>query len=202
MNAWRMSQDAYQAGKGVHRPWIAEISPAQYAGLSKRGKAQYDEKRAREWDASAACAREYHREVMEAFDRGEVTLTSPDLHPEARSVILGEQIERAKARRAEIFREASERNREMGDVRVGDVVYDILCGRYGTVTRKHKVSVALDFGPGPEWARTAKAPIARCAWLHLNELQVAVEHGLPIDRETLSKVGALRQASQASDVAP
>jgi hypothetical protein len=51
---WCMTASQYQAAMGIKQPHIAEISPMQYAGLSRRGKAQYDAKRSAEWDASFA----------------------------------------------------------------------------------------------------------------------------------------------------
>ena len=87
MHVWTMTAAQYQAKMGVHQPWIGEISTVQYAGLSKRGKAQYEAKRAGEWDASAACKQEWRDKVIAAHDADEFNQHDPSVSDEARSVI-------------------------------------------------------------------------------------------------------------------
>lgn len=43
--AWLVSASKFLADRGVHEPWIAEVSGHQLAAMSKRGRAAYEEKR-------------------------------------------------------------------------------------------------------------------------------------------------------------
>lgn len=171
---WQMSRDGYQACMGVHRPYIAEISPMQYAGLSKRGRAEYDAKRSQEWAASAECAAEYARACFEACEADPSIYQDPAIHPEAKSAIFHERERREKAAAKARFDVLSAENRvEPADVQVGDRVYWLLGGRYLTVTKKSKASLRGVCERGEEY----KAAIRACQWLHYNELQEAAKAG-------------------------
>lgn len=205
--AWTISASAYQASKGVHQPWIAEISPWQYANMSKRGKARYDERRSREWQASADCKGDFARECVEAYDRGEIVVDGgrwfdhPDLSRDAKDAIWGEVLAREKRAKQATLDKASAGNvPSLETLRIRDTVYDLLCGRYGKVVKLHRITVRLAFDcapDAPEWIRGSKTSLRGCQWLHFNELKIAAEHGIPIDREALGKVRILQAAELA-----
>jgi hypothetical protein len=175
---WKMSASAYQSKIGVHAPWIGEISPMQYAGLSKQGKAEYDAKRSREWEASAEAKREWRDLVMAAFERGEITLETPGLHPDAKSSVFHGLAERRKAQEKLTMDQATEENRihSVDELEVGDRVFDIMGNIYGTVSKKFKTSVRLDterWGP-------LTVPARRLEWLSHDDLERALKDGRPI----------------------
>lgn len=171
---WQLSRDAYQAHKGVHRPWIAEISPMQYAGLSKRARQEYDAKRSREWDASAACAQAYADACFAAYENDLRILEHPEIHPDAKTAIFFAVKRRTEALDRARFDALSRENAvEPADVQLGDRVFWLLGGRYLTVTKKSKASLRGVCERGEEF----KAAIRACQWLHYNELQEAAKAG-------------------------
>lgn len=94
---WTMSRVAFKSANGYPDPYICEISPMQYAHLSKRAKAQYDEKRRQEWDASEAGGVAFRAAVLAAFNAGLVDRNTPNLSRDAREEIMGEIIRRDEA---------------------------------------------------------------------------------------------------------
>jgi hypothetical protein len=188
---WQKSATLYQAAKGVHEPWICEIAPSQYAGLSKRGKKDYDKKRSREWTASAQCKADYAAEVVAAFDRGEFALNTPDTHPDAETAVRGALRERA-AKAAEQALNAARAASERGgfEAAVGDTVYDLMYGRYVHVIKLFKASLRVTNG-----AHEYTANRGRFVWLHYGEYKLAAERGLTVGRETLAE---LRRESEAA----
>lgn len=144
---WEMSASAFQARLGVPQPFIGEISPMQYANLSNRGQRQYDEKRRREWGASAQAKSGWREKVIGAFQSGEISLETPGLHPEARGAILSYQIQQEKEERQERINRALNENRisSCDELSVGDRVYSNILGRYVEVTKVNKKSVRIKF---------------------------------------------------------
>jgi hypothetical protein len=165
---WKLSRDGWQARQGVHRPFIAEISPMQYAHLSKRGKSEYSAKRAREWDASDACGRAYAAACVEAVDANPAVLLDPELHPDARAAIRTERLRRSEAEALARFEALHSKNAiEPGKVQVGDRVWWLLGSRYLKVTKVSKASVrGLD-----EKGEDHKAAIRACLWLRYDDLK-------------------------------
>ena len=188
LEPWQMTPSQYQARKGVHQPWIAEISPFQHAGMSKRQKRTYDTKRAAEWQASADVKTKWQQEVLEAYERGEFTLDDIPFESEAHTAIWYVLEDRRKAQVEQALNDAQRLSiiHSVNDLEIGDRVYDLMCGMYGTVTRKHKVSVRVKFSNGWEFKENVKA----LQWLHYNELKQAVENGDPIRPARLDKKGA------------
>lgn len=177
---WKYSASAYQAVMGVHQPYIAEISPMQYAHLSKRGKAQYDAKREHDWDASAACKAEWRRLVIEAHDASRFHYKDADVEPEAKHAVIGERIDRdKKAKRAAIDAAlADNKITDVSQLKVGDRIFDMAGGWHGTVTKVNKVSVSYkpDCQPG-SWAegRIFKANIGSLQWKPYAEVAKSVD---------------------------
>lgn len=93
---WKFSASQYQVAKGVHQPHIAEISPMQFAHLSKRGKVQYEAKRRQEFQASADIKSEWRDKVEKAYGDGKINKDTPGLSKEARSVLIHSDIRRKK----------------------------------------------------------------------------------------------------------
>lgn len=172
---WQTGRDHFQSRAGVHRPWIAEISPMQYAGLSKRGKVEYDAKRSREWQASADCAAEYAAACFAAWETDASIYTDPRIHPDAKTAIFHERLRREKAAADARFKALQDGNaiRSADEIQIGDRVYWLLGGRYITVTKKSKASIRAVDDTGEEH----KAAIRACQWLHYNELRKAADEG-------------------------
>jgi hypothetical protein len=177
---WQISVHAYQA-KGVHQPWIAEIAPSQYAGLGKRARADYDAKRAREWDASADYKSAYAAECLAAVDADPMILTHPACHTDAREAIYYARARRDKDQHKELVRAASEENSlpDPSEVRAGDRVYHLLSGQYLHVVKVNRQTLHCVTSAGAQY----KAKVRACQWLHYNELQAAVVARAPIRPE-------------------
>jgi len=143
---WKMTPDQYQSIKGIHQPWIAEISPAQFAGLSKRQKGEYEAKRSKEWQASADVKAEWRNKVVAAHERGEFSLDDPNITKEAkdaiRSAIRIEEESRSKAALQQAHKE--NQIKSVDEIKEGDRVFDLMVRQYGIVKKKFKNSVKLE----------------------------------------------------------
>lgn len=134
---WEISPSQYLAAIGVHQPWIMEISPLQYSRMSKRAKAQYDEKRRGEWQASADAAEQWRQLVMRAYAEGSFTTKTPGVSREARDVIWSMEAARSEALRAEERRKVSAANSVEG-VPEGAIIYDRMWRRYARLLKRLK----------------------------------------------------------------
>ncbi len=145
MKPWQMSASEYQIMLGVHEPWIAEISPWQYASMSKRQQKAYEKKRLAEWTASAEAKKLWRDKVIAAFDAGEINLDMLGLHPDAREAIRLELVFRAAEVEERSKQNALDVNRiaSIDEVEVGDQVWSIMYRHYGTITRKFRVCVRM-----------------------------------------------------------
>lgn len=104
----------YRSIMGIHQPWIAEISGVQYARMSERAKRAYDEKRSREWGASAAGASQWQSMVETLALAGDIDLSTPGLSDEARGAVA--LIDRRRAEQAaETARVERERRRALAE---------------------------------------------------------------------------------------
>lgn len=88
LKVWQIESRAFRSIMGIEQPHIGEISGLQYARMSDRAKRAYDEKRQREWSASAAGAERWQRMVEALALAGDITPTTEGISPEARSVVL------------------------------------------------------------------------------------------------------------------
>ena len=94
--AWQIAAVAWKGVRGIHTPWIAEVSPMQLGAMNGRTRRAYDERRRAEWDASAEGHAAWRAEVMAAFDAGAFTLDHPELHREARDAVRRALFARSK----------------------------------------------------------------------------------------------------------
>lgn len=179
--AYTMSKSQYQARSGVHQPMICEISPMQYQGLSKRARREYDAKREREWNASAEIKQAYTREVIAAYDAGEIDADTPGIHADAKSAILSERVRRSKQEAEERYEAARRENeiRSADELKIGDRVHSLMVG-YGEVVKINQKSVRIQSERGGHMQdRTIKCGIGELQWLHASDLRAEVEAGEP-----------------------
>ena len=141
---WKFSASQYQIVHGVSQPHIAEISPMQYAHLSKRGKKEYDEKRNKEWQASADIKSEWREKVRKAADDGRINKDTPSLSEEARSTIIHRGIEKDKEKAKRDEAAAAEANtvRKIDDIEKGQELHHNIYERV-RVVRKSKKSIRV-----------------------------------------------------------
>lgn len=173
---WKYSPTQYQAILGVHQPHIAEISPMQYASLSKRGRAQYDAKRTQEWDASFACKEAWRTAVIAAHDAGRFDPAGSEVSEHARTAVWAEGKRREEVVKACHMEDARQRNRitSADQISVGDRVYSLMCRKYGTIVKKSAKSVRLQLDNPPAWMTgTVKENIGALQWLAHDDLQTA-----------------------------
>ncbi len=139
-------RDEYQRRLGVHQPWIAEISPMQMGMMSERQKNQYMKKRSAEWEASADVKRKWKQGVINAYDRGDVTLDSKNLSSEGREAIKAELERRKEENERDFMGEFNQKNkvRSMDDIKEGDIIFHPLHG-YGKVVKKYKKSAKMEY---------------------------------------------------------
>ena len=158
--AWQTTPEAWKSARGIHTPWIAEISPHQLASLPASQRRAYDAKRRREWDASAEGYAAWLAEVMAAYDAG--AFDPRDLRiPRAVSEAVGiERVRRAAA--AEKQAAEAARAAVLADhwtretVKVGDAVWHFIY-RWMRVRRVNRETVTLapldggTFAPKVAW---------------------------------------------------
>lgn len=144
--AWQTTPEAWKSLRGIHTPWIAEVSPMQLGLMRPNARKAYDEKRRREWEASAEGFRAWLAEAMAAFDARAFTLDHPDLHPAARDAIRTELVaraQRAEAASAEARREAAFADHWTRETAtVGAPVYHVIY-RWMRVRRVNRETVTL-----------------------------------------------------------
>ena len=144
MLPWAVSAAAWQHAQGIHQPHIGEISPVQYARLSGRSRRSYDAERHAEWDASANVKREYARLVLEAHDAGTFALGDTDVHPDAERAVRAAHRARVQAEQAARWEQAQADNQlSIAEISVGDRVWVVMGGHYGTVTKVSKKSIRV-----------------------------------------------------------
>lgn len=163
--AWKLSASQYCAQQGVEEPWIAEISPMQLGLMSKRARAQYDEKRRAEWAASGACKEEWRQEVVKASVSGVFDWRKPpaDLHPEARDAAIAAHIATQKANREEAWRafSAAQSIHAPSDAAPGDRLWDIMFSGYVRVLKTFAKGIRVVLEREGAAARTYTADARR-----------------------------------------
>jgi hypothetical protein len=148
---WTASASAYQAQLGVHEPWVAEISPVQYAHMGKAAKARYDRQRAGEWEASGRAKEQWRQAVLAAFRDGRFDLGDAGVHPDAKAAVFAWQREQAAAQ-AKVAQAARQRENAITDakqLKVGDRVWLVIQRAYAEVIKvsAKSVQVRTKFGP-------------------------------------------------------
>lgn len=147
---WEYSASQWKIVHNIHQPHIAEISPMQYWHLSKQGKRRYDAKRDAEWQASSDGWDDWRDAVIEAYDAGDVTRDTPGIHQEAHYLILSVEVARTKQRATAEQQEklAANQYSSVDEIEKGQQVYYLIYHAWGTVTRRNKNTVTVDFGDG------------------------------------------------------
>lgn len=165
VNPWEMSASQWLTHKKIHEPWIAEISPYQYAKLSDRAKRQYDEKRNKEWGEANKGKEEWAKKVYEAYKAGKFKLGDKNVHSDV-SIVLSRENENIKK---ESFDDAVKNNhiKDLSSIKVGDKVFHVIYRRYGIVTKVGKKSIGLKF----EDNTTVKAKAGLIDHYSYNDLQ-------------------------------
>jgi hypothetical protein len=104
---YEVTSGQYRSIMGIHQPWIGEISPVQYARMSDRAKRAYDEKRHREWSASAEGAAQWQRMVEALALAGEIDTKTPGMFDETRGIValIGRRRAEQEAEAAKVERE-------------------------------------------------------------------------------------------------
>lgn len=177
---WQLTQSRYQYLKGIKQPHILEISLLQMSRFSKRGLAQYQQQRAKEWDASGDCKVEYNHLVWEAYQRGEFTEQSEGVSDDAKTAVYYGKREAKEHDTAERMKEAQAENVILSvcDAEIGDTIYALYGSRYVKIIGKFRTSFKVQALSGGD-TFTVKA--RACQWLHHNELVKAVEERKPIN---------------------
>jgi hypothetical protein len=132
-NPWEMSASQWLAHNKIHEPWIAEISPYQYAKLSQRAKKEYDAKRNKEWGASSKSKDNWVKKVYAAYKAGEFKLGDKGVHPDV-AIVLNREKEGEKQKS---FEEAVKDNRidDLSSVNIGDRVFHVIYRKYGKINK-------------------------------------------------------------------
>jgi hypothetical protein len=198
---WRFSAGAYQAALGVHEPWIAEISPMQYAHMGKAAKAAYDKKRHGEWEASAAAKRQWEDAVVAAFRDGRFDPKAADVHPDAETVVLHLRMAQDKAA-AQAERASKERSNEITDVsqvKVGDRVFVTIWSSYGEVVKVSRKSVLVQGGFGRPMKIEVNARVPLLAWKSHDDLHGVREEAMRTIRELVEMAEATRARKTKRD---
>jgi hypothetical protein len=171
---WTMSGSMYLSRKGIHEPWIAEISPMQYAQMGKSAKVAYDRKRHKEWQAASDGKAEWAKLVFDSFKKGLFDKGDKDVHPEALKVLKNESHRRDEEQKKKSFDQAVKDNRitDLSKVKKGDTVFHVVYRQYGDVLRVSKKSLSMNIGGRPT---NAKAGFVD--WLSYGDLQKSFGDG-------------------------
>lgn len=164
--AWQTTPEAWKSLRGIHTPWIAEVSPHQLAAMNGRTRRAYDAKRSAEWDASAKGYAAWLAEVMAGYDAGAFGLNHPELCERARDAIRTELV--ARARRAEEAAEKARRDAALADhwtretAKPGALVWTPVYG-WMRVRRCNPTSATLEeLKPRPGSVFAPRFPWAQC----------------------------------------
>jgi hypothetical protein len=166
---WTMSGSMWLSAKGIHEPWMFEISPFQYARMSKSQKNSYDKKRNKEWDNASKGKAEWAKAVYNAFKNREFNLNDKDVHPDAiNAAKIGKSTE-DNANKETALKKALKENRIMDAsiLKNGDKVFSVIYRRYGEVVKTGKKSVRVDMGDG----NPVKIKAGMMDWLSYDDLK-------------------------------
>lgn len=172
---WTMNASQWLIANNIHEPFIAEISPMQYAHLGKQQKAAYDAKRNKEWNDAAKGKTEWAKLVYKAFKDGKFEKDDMDVSDAARDAIRYQGVASEKEELDKIFKEEDRKNEIMdtSELKVGDVVWHFMYRQYVTVTKVGKKSVSADYvGYNGQAITNVKPRLLR--WLSYEDLQKKV----------------------------
>lgn len=147
---WTINGSQWMAIQNIHEPWIAEISPIQYARMSKRAQAAYDKKRSAEWQASGDAKQTWEKAVIDAYNKGKFNINDRDVHRDAKSAISSGKIRAKESNKKAKIEKAHTSNRisSTSEVKVGDRVYYIIYRKYADVVKVNKKTVRIKFDDG------------------------------------------------------
>lgn len=159
--AWQYSREGYKAALGVGGGGIfLHCSPSQYAGMSKAAKRRYDAQRNEETQKAIDAGREWERLVIEAYNAGDITLETPELHEDAKGAIIRAQIRWKHDEIKAAYDRASEANRAVEPAK-GDRIWYQLYGQYITVKRLGTKTVSGTGERGQPCSQLARRGLTR-----------------------------------------
>jgi DNA adenine methylase len=149
---WELNPSMYLSQQNIHEPWIAEIAPTQYARLSKRAKAEYDQKRHREWEASAKGKVEWKDFVWDAYKKGKFDLNTQNVSRETKDIIILKERERKQAKESfetqKIYTDWTRKTNvhfsRFDQLKPGDRVWDRFSRGYYKVIKVNPKSVRME----------------------------------------------------------
>ena len=180
---WQMDERRYQSLMGVHQPWIAEISPAQYAGMSGRAQREYSKRRDAEWQASYDIKQEWYEKVTQAYVLGKFKLEDPGVSEAAKTAVWRYERDLKEEREKVAHDQAVKENRIISvlDLEIGDRVHCIMYREYGTVIKKFKKSIRVRWEkPLTGGATETTLEAGYFQWWDYNDMVERVKQGLPI----------------------
>lgn len=144
---WTMNASQWLIANNIHEPFIAEISPMQYAHLGKQQKAAYDAKRNKEWQASIDGKAEWARLVSQAFKDGKFDKDDSDVSKDALDAMRRQNMYDSKAEKENQLNKELDLNRinDASELKAGDVVYHVLYRDYVTISKVGKKSVSAEY---------------------------------------------------------
>jgi len=139
---WLLNTTQWMIANGVHDPWIAEISPAQFGTFSDKQRARYQSKRSEQWQAATACKVAFSDALVSAYRAGLFTLeeATKDARERVEHILRTE----AEAAAKETARQARENAFlfDLSGLKQGDEVYDRTNCR-GTVVKVFRRSATV-----------------------------------------------------------
>lgn len=172
---WTMTASEYQYTKKVEQPFVGELSLHQLGSMSKNQKAAYLKKRSAAWDASGAVKQEWADKVFAAYERGDITRETPGVTSDARMAIT-HGLEAKNKATLETAWTTTNRIGGADELKPGDRVYDLMRRDYGTVTKKLKVSVKVEFEtPRAGVKSEAVVNAKQLAWQSYDDLKATID---------------------------
>lgn len=171
---WKINASRWLSIHGIKEPWIAEISPYQYARMSNAEKKRYDKKRDEEWKKSGDAKKEWADLVYKAYKDGKFELNDKDVHPEAKQAAkIGKYREDTEAK-DKAFEKADKENRikDISKLSVGDNVYSVMFRDYVEIKKVSKKSVIVDHR-----GRQMKTSPMALQWLSYDDLKSKIFGG-------------------------
>lgn len=170
---WRLNASQWMIIKSVKQPWIAEISPFQYARMSDNKKKAYDKKRNKEWKDAAKAKDDWAEAVYQAHQDGEFDLSDSDVSRDAVEAVKMRGQTKDREEKEKAFKKAQEENRikDTSELKVGDRVYSVMFRGYTDVIKVGKKSVRITAPRMPKGM--LQKPLA-LQWLSYDDLEKKV----------------------------
>jgi hypothetical protein len=165
---WTINASMWLSLNKIKEPWIAEISPYQYARMGKNQKAAYDKKRNDEWSKASDAKKEWASLVYRAYKNGSFDLNSPDVHPDAKQAVKLGRYREDEDVKEEAFKKAEKENRikDTSQLKVGDTVFSVMFGNYAEIKKVNKKSIIIEYK-----GRQMKTSPMALTWLKYGDLK-------------------------------